>query len=140
MAIPTPVTLVGATGLTGSATLTALLASHHPFDITTLARKAISARTATNPQTTFTHSIVSDLFEAPSSTVGEAGGVYISCLGTTRATAGGVKEQEKLDLGLNRDLAKRAKDDGVDTVSGVWIPIFRAKQRRAGGPPPSCAR
>lgn len=41
----------------------------------------------------------------------------MSCLGTTRAKAGGTAEQEKLDLGLNKDLATRAKKDGASTVS-----------------------
>ncbi|ORX38001.1 hypothetical protein BD324DRAFT_624111 [Kockovaella imperatae] len=116
MTTPTPVTLIGATGLTGSATLQSLLRSSHPFAITTIARKAIPSQTASSTQTTFTHTIVSDLFDAPNSPVGTSGGVYVSCLGTTRAQAGSLKEQEKIDVHLNRDLAKRAKADGCDTL------------------------
>jgi len=119
MSTPTPVTLVGATGLTGSAALSHLLKTKsHAFDITTLARKAISVQPASNPQTTYTHNIVSDLFDAPKQQVAKVGGVYVSCLGTTRATAGSFEAQEKLDLGLNADLAKRAKADGAETVGG----------------------
>lgn len=47
----------------------------------------------------------------------QQGGIYVSCLGTTRADAGGTAEQEKVDLGLNKDLATRAKKDGASTVS-----------------------
>ena len=113
---PTPVTLVGATGLTGSATLSALLSSTHPFTIRTIGRKAIPPQPAQNTSTTFTHTLLEDMFEAPSMQVGEKGGVYVSCLGTTRAAAGGNEAQEKVDLVLNRDLAQRAKEDGVNTV------------------------
>jgi hypothetical protein len=45
--------------------------------------------------------------------------VYVSCLGTTRATAGSFAAQEKLDLGLNTDLAKRAKADGAEVVRAL---------------------
>ena len=120
---PTAVTLVGATGLTGSSTLTALLGSTDPFAIRTIARKVIPVQTARNNATTFTHTLVEDMFSAPQSAVGEQGGVYISCLGTTRAAAGGVEKQEKIDLVLNRDLAKRAKEDGVDTVSELPLSL-----------------
>lgn len=41
----------------------------------------------------------------------------MSCLGTTRAAAGSTKNQERIDLDLNRELAQKAKHDGVDTVS-----------------------
>jgi len=41
----------------------------------------------------------------------------VSCLGTTRAAAGSTKNQERIDLDLNRELAQKAKHDGVDTVS-----------------------
>jgi hypothetical protein len=44
------------------------------------------------------------------------GAVYISCLGTTRADAGGVENQRKIDYELNRDLATRARKDGATTV------------------------
>ena len=132
MASPIPITLVGATGLTGSATLTALLQSSTPFAITTIARKAISAEPAKNPSTTFTNQLTENLFDAPKSEVGVKGGVYASCLGTTRATAGSFAEQEKLDLGLNKDLAQRAKEDGVDTVSFPLTPDTRPGAKDGG--------
>ena len=119
MTSPIPVTLIGATGLTGSATLHSLLSSSvTPFTITTIARKAIEPTPASNSSTTFSHTIVSDLFDVPKlNTVAEKDGVYVSCLGTTRAGAGGLEQQEKLDLGLNTDLAKKAKADGASNVS-----------------------
>lgn len=41
--------------------------------------------------------------------------VFLSGLGTTKAAAGSVEAQRKIDLDLNYDLAKAAKDAGVDT-------------------------
>lgn len=117
MPSPTLITLVGATGLTGASTLSALLRTKSPLDITTIARKAINPDPAAHPETVYSHNLVSDLFDAPSGEVGKKGGVYISCLGTTRGTAGSFAEQEKLDLGLNRDLARKAKEDGAERVS-----------------------
>lgn len=118
MALPLPVTLVGATGLTGAATLNALLQTKtSPFNITTIARKAINPLPASHTSTSYSHNLVSDLFDAPKDKVAEKGGIYISCLGTTRASAGSFAAQEKLDLGLNTDLAQRAKEDGASTVS-----------------------
>ena len=115
---PVPIILIGATGLTGAATLSALLRTKTALDITTIARKAINPDPASHPDTVYSHNFVTDLFEAPSGDVGKKGGVYISCLGTTRGSAGSFAEQEKLDLGLNRDLANKAKKDGSERVSG----------------------
>ena len=117
MTEPIQVTLLGATGLTGSKALEAFVKSKKtPFAITTIARKAIEAQQAGNSQTTFTHKLVPNMFDAPKETVGTSGGVYVSCLGTTRAAAGGLEAQEKIDLVLNRDLATKAKADGAKTV------------------------
>jgi uncharacterized protein YbjT (DUF2867 family) len=41
--------------------------------------------------------------------------VFFSGLGTTKATAGGVEAQRKIDHDLNLELAKAAKTAGVDT-------------------------
>ncbi|WVW86609.1 hypothetical protein I302_108662 [Kwoniella bestiolae CBS 10118] len=118
----TPVTLVGATGLTGSASLRSLLLSTHPFNLTVLSRRPLSESITprpSNPSTTLSTKIHEDLFAIPtdqSLKVSEKGGIYVSALGTTRAKAGGTANQERVDLGLNRDLAKRAKEDGADTM------------------------
>ncbi|OCF31241.1 endoplasmic reticulum protein [Kwoniella heveanensis BCC8398] len=118
---PTPVTLVGATGLTGSRSLSSILASSHPFNLTVLTRRSLPAESAPPPannSTTLQTRLYTDLFDAPTDgqKIAEQGGVYVSCLGTTRANAGGTAQQEKVDLHLNRDLAKRAKDDGASTM------------------------
>ncbi|KAK4686805.1 hypothetical protein P7C73_g3319, partial [Tremellales sp. Uapishka_1] len=116
MATSIPVTLVGATGLTGSATLLSLLSSASPFTITALTRRAISAPVQpANASTTYANRVIEDLFTAPSGPVGSSNGVYISCLGTTRA-AEGLEKQIQTDLVLNRDLAKKAKADGSDVL------------------------
>lgn len=118
MASPIPVTLVGATGLTGSSTLRNLLTSPTAFAVTALTRRAASA-TATPPNT-YTNRVVSDLNDATTASdpIVPAKGTYISCLGTTRAAVGDdIKKQEAIDLFLNRDLATRAKKDGAGTVS-----------------------
>jgi uncharacterized protein YbjT (DUF2867 family) len=114
----TPITLVGGTGLTGSAAVKALLASAHPFALTTLTRRPLDGESS-NPSTTYVNKTFSDLFEAVKGEVSSKGGVYVSCLGTTRAAAGGLDKQIRIDLDLNRDLAQKAKEDGATTVSLV---------------------
>lgn len=121
--MPTPVTIIGATGLTGSAALSALLSSPSPFSITSLTRRARSASTSpeASKETSYHNRVVDLQSVYTSSTAGESiaqkGGVYISCLGTTRAAVGSVEAQRKVDLDLNTILAERAKADGAETVS-----------------------
>ena len=114
------VTLVGATGLTGTAALNALLSSSSPFSITTLTRKAISQQASKT--STLDCKVIPDLSQILKGQVGSPEGVYISCLGTTQAAAGGIKQQEAIDLHLNRDLFTKAKDDGAETVCELSIP------------------
>ncbi|TYJ51412.1 hypothetical protein B9479_008015 [Cryptococcus floricola] len=118
MTTPTSLTLVGATGLTGSHTFKSLLASPHAFNITTITRRATETGAPANPLTKVASRLFPSLLDAPADKerLVESGGVYVSCLGTTRAAAGGTAEQEKIDLVLNRDLAKRAKEDGASTI------------------------
>lgn len=119
MSTAAPVTIVGATGLTGSASLKQLLASKTAFDITTIARKAINTPAAANPATQYSHVLVEDLFEVPKSDqiIAKAGSTYVSALGTTRGSAGSFEAQEKIDVTLNVDMAKRAKEQGAERVS-----------------------
>lgn len=114
---PIPVTLVGGTGLTGSAALSSLLASPAAFAITSLSRRAAPASPApsANPATSY-HNRVGELTPVPQP-LATKGGIFVSCLGTTRAAEGGVDAQRKIDLDLNRDLAEQARKDGADTVS-----------------------
>jgi uncharacterized protein YbjT (DUF2867 family) len=126
MVMSLPVTLVGSTGLTGSATLQALLHSPSSLSFTALSRKPISTTSsspsaALSPTVTFLNRQLADLkdaIDAKESLVGN-GGVYVSCLGTTRGTAGSLAKQKEVDLDLNRDLAKRAKQDGASTVGFI---------------------
>jgi uncharacterized protein YbjT (DUF2867 family) len=41
--------------------------------------------------------------------------IFFSGLGTTKAAAGSIEAQRKIDYDLNLDLAKAAKESGVDT-------------------------
>ena len=116
-----PITLVGGTGLTGSATLLALLQSPSAVNLTAITRKEHPApvQNYTNASTSYTNRALTNLADAITSTegVGPNGGVYISCLGTTRGQAGGFEKQKEIDLYLNRDLVTKAKADGAKTVS-----------------------
>jgi len=118
MASPIPVTIVGSTGLTGSAALRSLLASPVSFAVTALTRRDNPA-TPSNPGTSYTNRVTPDLNSAATAAEPLAApkGVYISCLGTTRADSGGVEQQKKIDLDLNRELAQKARKDGATTVS-----------------------
>ena len=111
--------LVGGTGLTGSATIRALMESRVPFDITSISRKSLQAPPTASCSSHLHERIVPNLFDAPSGAVAERNGVFVSCLGTTRSAAGGVENQRKLDADLNISLAEKAKADGADTVSAL---------------------
>ncbi|ODN91321.1 hypothetical protein L198_05831 [Cryptococcus wingfieldii CBS 7118] len=62
--------------------------------------------------------IYPSLLDAPADTARrkliQEGGVYVSCLATTRVNR--KEAQEKVDWELNRDLATRAKADGSRTA------------------------
>jgi uncharacterized protein YbjT (DUF2867 family) len=111
---PTPISLVGITGLTGSAALACLLSAPAPFAVTAFSRKAAPA-TANTPGTTY-NNVVGELAPTPKQ-VGTPGGIFVSCLGTTRADVGGINKQRAIDLDMNRDLAQQARNDGAETVS-----------------------
>lgn len=119
MSVATPVTIVGATGLTGGASLKHLLASKTALDITTITRKPIKTASPRNTLTTLSHVQVDDLFEVPKSDrmVAKPGSTYVSCLASTRAAAGSFAAQEKIDVTLNVDMARRAKEQGAERVS-----------------------
>ncbi|KAI9631758.1 putative endoplasmic reticulum protein [Dioszegia hungarica] len=111
------VTLLGSTGLTGSATLRSFLSStSQAFSICTFTRSA-PANTPTGHQaTTHANRTFPDLFSAVTEQLASKGDVYVSCLGTTRGAAGGFENQKKIDLDLNRDLAKKARADGASVA------------------------
>lgn len=119
MSAALPVTLVGATGLTGSAALLALLQSPSAVSLTTVTRKDTPAPAQpTASGTAYTNRTFANLKDVIASAdgVGPSGGVYVSCLGTTRGQAGGFEKQKEIDLYLNRDLVTKAKSDGAKTV------------------------
>jgi len=124
---PTPVTLVGATGLTGSSALRALLSSPVPSAIRALTRRRLDRPVPEgqgSPQTVYENTVHPDLLQLAEAITGDAGpaggavavgapgGVFVSCLGITRAKAGGLAAQERVDVDLGVGLARRAKEEG----------------------------
>ncbi|KAH7397286.1 NAD dependent epimerase/dehydratase family protein-like protein [Pyrenochaeta sp. MPI-SDFR-AT-0127] len=106
-------TLAGSTGLVGSNILSQLLA--HPSFSTVY---AYSRRDLPNPtaSTKLTSITSTDTAQWPSLFPRELKPkAFFSGLGTTRAAAGGVEEQRKIDYELNLELAKAAKEAGVET-------------------------
>jgi len=106
----TSTAVVGSTGLVGSNILSTLLS--HPLisSVHSLSRR--------QPPSTSTklHPLVStdsSQWPAQLSSVAPPPSIFFSALGTTRAAAGGVEAQRKIDHDLNLDLAKSAKAAGV---------------------------
>ncbi|KAL2260939.1 hypothetical protein VTK26DRAFT_4923 [Humicola hyalothermophila] len=104
--------LVGSTGLVGSHTLTTLLASDAVGAVHTISRRA------PKPTSPKLHAIVeADTTQwAPKLTDGTLTPpptAVISALGTTRAAAGGIANQWKIDHDLNVELARAAKQAGA---------------------------
>ncbi|CRG84511.1 Protein fmp52, mitochondrial [Talaromyces islandicus] len=114
MANAAGVALLGSTGLVGSYILTNLLAHPSIARVDTVSRRTPTAG-GSSPQvklTTFVETETSrwanqiaQLSPPPS--------LYISALGTTRASAGGLANQYKLDLDLNIECAKAAREAGA---------------------------
>ncbi|KAF2009611.1 hypothetical protein BU24DRAFT_428509 [Aaosphaeria arxii CBS 175.79] len=109
----TAAALAGSTGLVGSHILTQLLSHPSILAVNAYTRRELPQETASPklyPLSSTDTSVWPSLFPrspAPS--------LFISALGTTRAAAGGVDAQRKIDLDLNYDLAVAAKDAGVQT-------------------------
>ncbi|KAF2801080.1 NAD dependent epimerase/dehydratase family protein-like protein [Melanomma pulvis-pyrius CBS 109.77] len=105
--------LAGSTGLVGGHILTQLLAHPSIASVHAFTRRELPNPTASTkllPLSSTDTSTWASLFPrspAPS--------VFLSGLGTTRAAAGSVKAQREIDLDLNYELAKAAKDAGVET-------------------------
>jgi uncharacterized protein YbjT (DUF2867 family) len=105
--------LAGSTGLVGSNILSQLLA-HPSFS----AIHAFARRDLSNPagSTKLQPIIATDSSQWPSQfPSSQKPRVLFSGLGTTRAQVGGFEAQRKIDYDLNLDLAKTAKEAGVDT-------------------------
>lgn len=127
--------VIGSTGLVGSNILSTLLALESFKPVHTITRRAPKATS------TFLNAVVDadttkwatalSAFEPTPYTV-------FSALGTTRAAAGGLDNQWKIDHDLNIELAKAAKAAGVKTyvfISGAstrglfsnWVPYSKMK-------------
>ncbi|KAF5021057.1 hypothetical protein F66182_6890 [Fusarium sp. NRRL 66182] len=104
--------VIGSTGLVGSNILSTLLSAEMYSTVQTITRRAPKATSpllnaTIEADTTKWADILSGLAPKPS--------VVYSALGTTRAAAGGLANQWKIDHDLNVELAKASKAAGVST-------------------------
>ncbi|KAL7791997.1 hypothetical protein V8C37DRAFT_381260 [Trichoderma ceciliae] len=102
----------GSTGLVGSFILSNLLATGPFRPVHTIARRAPKASSPSlnsivDPDTNKWPSALASLSPAPH--------VAFSAIGTTRAAAGGIENQWKIDHDLNVEVARAAKQAGVKT-------------------------
>lgn len=112
MSTPTSIAIFGSTGLTGSHILSTLLGDASPLTGATIT--TISRRQPKNQPANFTALIEPDTTKWAAA-IPASSSVVISALGTTRASAGGVAEQWKIDHDLNIELARAAKAAGAKT-------------------------
>ncbi|CAM1501926.1 Fc.00g039100.m01.CDS01 [Cosmosporella sp. VM-42] len=104
--------VIGSTGLVGSNILTTLLASDTYTPIHTITRRA------PKPTSTRLNSIVeadNTKWTSLLSGISPVPATVFSALGTTRAQAGGLANQWKIDHDLNIELARAAKEAGSRT-------------------------
>ncbi|KAF2193986.1 hypothetical protein K469DRAFT_709458 [Zopfia rhizophila CBS 207.26] len=108
----TSAAVVGSTGLVGSHILSQLLTNSSISSV-----HAYTRRELPNPASTKLKTLSStDTTMWPSLfPTSPSPKIFFSGLGTTRGQAGGVEAQRKIDLDLNFDLAKAAKDAGCTT-------------------------
>ncbi|PKS05004.1 hypothetical protein jhhlp_008370 [Lomentospora prolificans] len=100
---------VGVTGLVGSHILKTLLAHPAFSSVHAYSRKPLPS---TSPKLC---AITNTDSSAWPSSFPQNSRIFFSALGTTKAQAGGFENQRKIDYDLNLDLAKAAKDAGVET-------------------------
>jgi len=102
--------VAGSTGLVGSNILTTLI-SHPTFaSISAFSRRKLPTE---SPKVSSLESTDSETW--PTLYPKSVPPVFFSALGTTRAQAGGLANQRKIDLDLNLALAKAAKEAGTET-------------------------
>ncbi|KAF2663527.1 hypothetical protein BT63DRAFT_484255 [Microthyrium microscopicum] len=101
--------LAGSTGLVGSHILSTLAASSKLSTIKAYTRRALS-NTSTKVQP-----IESADTSTWAASFPPSASIFFSGLGTTRAQAGGVANQRKIDVDLNIELAQAAANAGVET-------------------------
>ncbi|OCK80928.1 hypothetical protein K432DRAFT_381804 [Lepidopterella palustris CBS 459.81] len=107
----TSTALAGSTGLVGSHILATLLAHPSISSVHTYTRRDLPEYSS-NPKYRQIHSTETSTWPSlyPSGTP-----LFLSGLGTTRAAAGGLDGQRKIDYQLNLDLARAAKAAGCTT-------------------------
>ncbi|KAJ6781320.1 hypothetical protein PWT90_10091 [Aphanocladium album] len=107
-----PAAIIGSTGLVGSHILSTILATGTHKPVSTITRREPKSSSpdlhaVVDADTTKWASLLSGL--APAATA------VFSALGTTRAAAGGIQNQWKIDHDLNVELARAAKAAGAKT-------------------------
>ncbi|KAG5976480.1 hypothetical protein E4U55_007325 [Claviceps digitariae] len=113
MAAPPAAAVIGSTGLVGSLILSNIIGHDSYKPVHTITRRAPKTsspnlKSVIDTDTTKWASALSALSPPPRT--------LFSALGTTRAAAGGLENQWKIDHDLNIELAKAAKDAGVKTM------------------------
>ncbi|OAA70233.1 NAD(P)-binding domain protein [Cordyceps fumosorosea ARSEF 2679] len=104
--------IIGSTGLVGSNILSTVLAGETYTPVSTITRRAPKATSSAlnaviDADTNKWASLLSNLSPSPAT--------VFSALGTTRAAAGGLANQWKIDHDLNIELARAAKAAGATT-------------------------
>ncbi|KAG4428892.1 hypothetical protein IFR05_015621 [Cadophora sp. M221] len=104
------VLLLGSTGLVGSIILNSLSSSAAISSIYTIARRAPQV-----PHTKITPIIEADSSQWPEKVapISPTPSLFISALGTSKAQAGSIENQRKIDFDLNLAVAKAAKAAGI---------------------------
>ncbi|KAI1102054.1 NAD(P)-binding protein [Jackrogersella minutella] len=104
--------VIGSTGLTGGHILSTLLGLDAFKSVYTISRRAPAAE---SPKLTATLEADTTKWASNLSSITPPPSVVFSALGTTRAQAGGIANQWKIDHDLNVELAKTAHEAGVKT-------------------------
>ncbi|QUC20379.1 uncharacterized protein UV8b_04620 [Ustilaginoidea virens] len=114
MTSPTPLAavVVGSTGLVGSSILSNLLADDTYKPTHTISRRAPQA---SSPNLNAVVTADTAAWPAALRGLSPPPATFFSALGTTRAAAGGIANQWKIDHDLNVELARAARDAGVRT-------------------------
>ncbi|KAJ9133046.1 NAD(P)-binding protein [Pleurostoma richardsiae] len=106
----------GSTGLVGSHILQSLLSTDAVSAVQTISRRAPEAASSANSAKL--HTVVdadNSTWASKLASLQPKPSIVLSALGTTRADAGSIEAQWKIDHDLNVDIAKAAKEAGVRT-------------------------